>query len=481
MKRTVSLRGRLFAYTLAVLLLGMGAAALLAWRAVEDLYLETQRENLLAQARLTAAALQGQPLPVQNQPYLQTSNAQPGIHTRLLSEQGAVVLSLPVGAGEQQVPPAENSAAIPAEELRTRPEIAAALRGEAGTALRVVAGRAVMYAAAPVAGEDGQPAGLVYLAAPLPPGGLPGGAFMSLAGAALGAILLALAAGSLLARRIAAPLENLARAANEVSGGDLQPDVPMASGIRELDGLGAAFQGMTASLRKAEVTQNAFVADVTHELRTPLTVIKGTIETLQDGALDDREGRGALLDSMQRESERLIRLVNDLLVLARANAGTLGMELQTLDLAELVRARCHQLGGLAARRGVGLAVTGAEGAMVRGDADRLAQVLDNLLDNALRFSPPGSTVTVTLEAGAGEWSCAVQDQGPGIPAAHLGFIFERFYRADAARSRQAGGAGLGLAIVRALVEAHGGRVQAESLPGQGATLRFWLPIPPASL
>jgi signal transduction histidine kinase len=463
------IRTRIFLNTLGILLLGMGLAALLVWRAIENLYLDTQRENLLAQASLTAAALQGQPLPALAQPYSQTSNVAPGIHTRLLSDQG-VVIQLPLG--QIAAPPAENSAPITAQQLQQRPEIVQAMQGQPATAIRSVLNRRVLYAAAPIFGDDGAVAGLVYLATPLPAGGLPFNLILELAAAAFIAVILALLAGTFLARRITSPVEQISRAAAAV---DLTEPVPTASGIRELDELGHAFNAMTANLRQSDQAKIAFIADVAHELRTPLTVIKGTIETLEDGALDDLEGRGPLLSSMQNETERLIRLVNDLLVLTRADAGTLRLNLQPLDLSELARARCEHLSGLAARRGVQFALKAAASAPVLGDADRLAQVLDNLLDNAIRYSPENSTVTVEIRSSGAECQCAVSDCGPGIPEKHLPFIFERFYRAEPSRSRHSGGAGLGLAIAKALVLAHGGRISAESLAGQGTTIRFCLP------
>lgn len=481
MKTPVSLRTRLFLNTLSILLLGMGLAALLAWRSVETLYLETQRENLLAQANLTAAALNGQPIQAQfSQPYLQTSNIQPGIHTRLLGEKGAVVVSLPIPEGNVLVPPAENNTPISPQELLARVEIAQAMRGQSATAIRTVTNRRVLYAAAPILAEDGSLMGLVYLAMPLPAGGLPFSLVLQLAGAALAAVALALLAGTLLARRIISPVEAIAQAAAAVSAGNLDQHVPTGSEISELNDLGLAFNHMTGSLRQSTQTKNAFIADITHELRTPLTVIKGTIETLEDGALDDLTGRGPLLAAMQRETERLIRLVNDLLVLTRADAGKLNMEIQPLDLAELARARCAHLAGLAAHRQVKFAVTGAETAWALGDTDRLSQVLDNLLDNALRHSPQDSTVTIEISCVVGKCQCALRDCGAGIPEEHLPFIFERFYRADASRNRQTGGAGLGLAIVRALVLAQGGEISAESKVGQGTIIRFSLPGLPAN-
>jgi two-component system sensor histidine kinase BaeS len=478
----VPLYRRLFISFLSILFLGMGVAALVAWRSVEALYLETQRENLLAQAQLTAAALEGQPLPTDSaQPYSQTANVQPGIHSRMLSEQGAVLIGLPFTIGDISAPLAENNPSLSSAELIQRPEIVQALSGKPLTAIRRVpsaGNRRVLYAAAPVYAEGGTVVGLIYLATPLPKTGLPTIWLLVLAGAILAAILVAAIASTLIAHRISRPIEAIASAAAAVSAGDFDQQVPVDSGIRELDGLGQDFNRMTGSLRQSELVKSAFVADVTHELRTPLTVIKGTLETLEDGALYDTEGRGPLLASMQRETDRLIRLVNDLLVLTRADAGALNLNLQPLDLGELARARCEHFDSLAAPRQVTLSVSIdaiANLPIILGDSDRLAQVIDNLLDNAIRYSPDGSTVDVVIRQNGSDFECSVHDQGSGIEDKHLPMIFDRFYRADGSRNRQTGGAGLGLAIARALVDAHGGCIDVESIQGKGTTLRFILP------
>jgi two-component system sensor histidine kinase BaeS len=482
MNQPAPLRRRLFLSYLMILLLGMGMAALIAWRSVERLYINTQRDNLLAQAQLTAAALEGQYIPADSaQPYSQTSNVLPGIHTRLLSEQGAVLIGLPVSSGDITAPPAENNSSLPSSELLQRSEIIQALQGNPVTVIRSISSagnRRVLYAAAPVYAVDGSVSGIIYLATPMPGTGLPLNWLAVLAGAAFAAILLASAAGTLIARRISRPIEAIAAAEAEVSRGDFTQHVPVDSSFRELNSLGQAFNRMTESLRQSEQAKNAFVADVTHELRTPLTVIKGTLETLEDGALYDAKGRGPLLASMQRETDRLIRLVNDLLVLTRADAGTLNLHLQTLDLGELARARGEHFHPLAARRHIQISVRVAEAATpayIRGDADRLAQVLDNILDNAIRYSPDGATIDVVVSQNQDECECSVHDRGPGIPPQHLPMIFERFYRADASRNRQTGGAGLGLAIAQALVTAQGGRIRAESIEGEGTTLHVVLP------
>jgi len=477
-----SLRIRLFLNTLAVLLAGMTLAAVLSWLAVERLYISTQQENLLAQARLTAMALQGMVLPTDPlNPYSQTTNALPGIHTRLLTEQGGVAIAFPLPAGQTsvQVPSAEPAGYVSSAELLQRPEVRQALQGQATAAVRRIqpVGRNVLYAAAPISGENGEITGIVYLAMPLPPAGLPSTVIIQFAGAVLLAVGLAVGVGVLLAHHIARPLEGFVLAAKAVSSGDLGQRVPTEGGISELNRLGEAFNTMTDNLQRSEQARNAFLADVTHELRTPLTVIKGTAETLEDGAIDDPDGRVALLASMQLETDRLIRMVNDLLVLTRADAGALQLDLHPLDLAELARSRCEQLTFLAARRRVELRIACKEGqACALGDPDRLAQVFDNLLDNAIHHAPENSAVTVTVCWEGKEILCSVEDRGPGIPAEHLPYIFDRFYRVDSSRNRNTGGAGLGLAIVRALILAQGGQITARSVQSEGVTITFRLPV-----
>jgi signal transduction histidine kinase len=475
-----TIRARLSLNYFLVLALGMTLAGALAWLAVEQLYIDTQKQNLLAQARLIATALQGSALPIAPaQPYSQTSNIAPGIHTRLLSEGGAVVVNLPLSGEFAQVPAAEQYASVPTSELVQRPEIDSALKGTPATALRrVLNNQRVLYAAAPVYTEAGSIAGIVYVATPLPAAGLPTNLILQLIGAILLAVILATLAGSLLARKIAHPLEGLASAATAISEGDLNQSVSLASNITELDSLKQTFNDMAESLRQSDEAKKAFIADVTHELRTPLTVIKGTIETLEDGALDDTEGRGPLLTSMQRETDRLIRLVNELLVLTRADAGALQLNLKTIDLGKLAVSRCDVFSPLATRQGIELKNKSdwQSDLRVNADPDRLAQVIDNLLDNAIRHSPGGSTITISIRESNDGVECAVSDRGTGISARHLAFIFERFYRVDASRTRNNGGTGLGLAIARALVNAQCGQIRAESVEGEGTTITFWLPI-----
>lgn len=485
-----------FSYLL-IILLGMGLAAAVSWLAVENLYLDTQRASLLAQAQVAAAALQGAVSEGNVPPvYNQTTNMMPGLHTRVIDAQGAVVIDLAgagSGAGVELPQMAQNAAGlVTPEELLARPEIAAALTGQAATAERRVDtanGGRVLYAAAPVFSADpagglsGQVAQIVYLATPLPDtqwAALPEGLRWQFLGLILLGAILTGGVGLLLARRITRPLGGLARAAQAVARGDLNQSVPEHASIAELDTLGRAFNGMTSALRQSDQVKTTFISDVSHELRTPLTVIKGTIETLQDGALDDLEVRGPFLDAMNRETERLIRLVNDLLVLTRADAGALQLRLQPVDLTELARARCRAVAPLAVGKGVHLSAGEAgqaEHLAVHADPDRIAQVLDNLLHNAIRYSPSGGEIRVEVSREDSRGICRVSDSGPGIPSEHLPRIFDRFYRVETARERDGaeGGSGLGLAIVRSLVQAQGGDVAASSVYGQGTTISFWLP------
>lgn len=477
------LRTRLSFSHLLVLIIGMVLAGTLTWIAVENLYLSTQRDNLLAQARLTAAGLAGSAeLDFAPEPYTQTTNITPGIHTRLLSESGAVILGLStLEAGNTvQVPPGDDPGFVPAEELVLRPEIQAALGGEAETAVRKVetlGNERVLYAAAPVKDQSGEVISLVYLAMPLPPQGLPGNLTLKLAGALLAGGIIASIIGLLLAGGIARPLEKLDLAAAKVSEGNLEQRVPVQGGVRELENLGQSFNRMTESLRQSNKAKNDFIADVTHELRTPLTVIQGTVETLEDGALEDEAGRPGLLSSMSRETSRLIQLVNQLLVLTRSDAGALSLNLEPVDLEDLARERSTLMDPLTNQKGINFRIKkiGADSCLANVDRTRTAQVLDNLLDNAIRYAPEGSEILIRLDKAGSFIQCSVEDAGPGIPGEDLPHIFERFYRVEKSRDRDSGGAGLGLAIARSLVEAQGGFIEAQSEIGGGTRVLFRVP------
>lgn len=230
--------------------------------------------------------------------------------------------------------------------------------------------------------------------------------------------------------------------------------------------------------RQLDRLRTHFVSDVSHELRTPLTAIKGFVETLQDGAAEEPDVRDRFLGTIAGETERLIRLTNDLLLLTRSDAGRLDLRLAPTDLAAAARQAVAALEAQAAEKGLDVTVdTPGDLPSVAADADRMHQVLVNLLDNGIKFTPAGGRIVLSLRSGEGEVVCAVSDSGPGIPATELPHLFERFYRGDPSRVRGEGqGAGLGLAIARAIVEAHGGRIWAESAPGRGAKITLTLPV-----
>jgi signal transduction histidine kinase len=230
--------------------------------------------------------------------------------------------------------------------------------------------------------------------------------------------------------------------------------------------------------RQLDRLRTNFVSDVSHELRTPLTAIKGFIETLQDGAADDPEARDRFLQTIAAETERLTRLTNDLLLLTRADAGRLELRLVPTDLFAAASRAVAQLDRQARERRVTITIEPADTpSVVRADEDRIHQVLVNLLDNGIKFTPAKGQVSISFGQADEQVSCTIADTGPGIPAGEIPHVFERFYRGDRARARVAGenGSGLGLAIARAIVEAHGGRIWVESEPGQGARFTFALP------
>jgi two-component system phosphate regulon sensor histidine kinase PhoR len=230
-------------------------------------------------------------------------------------------------------------------------------------------------------------------------------------------------------------------------------------------------------LRRLEQVRTEFVANVSHELRTPLTAIHGYVETLLGGALDEPDNARKFLEIVHRQTERLGRLINDLTDLSNIELGKVSLRLVPTTLDEVVDSVLAVIEPRARRGGVTLGAKMPRGLPpVRADHDRLAQILINLVDNAVKYTPDGGTVTVRAsETARGTVEVSVEDTGVGIPSSDLPRITERFYRVDKARSRELGGTGLGLAIVKHLVLAHGGELHIESEVGRGTTVRFTLP------
>lgn len=276
-----------------------------------------------------------------------------------------------------------------------------------------------------------------------------------------------------LSLRIVRPIGALAEAAERISRGRYGERAPVA-GRDELGVLAAAFNDMAASLESAELRRRQLLGDLAHELRTPLATIEGYVEGVRDGVVPPTDETWSVLET---ESRRIRRLVDDLQRVSRAEERQLDLRLQPLAPATIVVEAVQAAAPAYAAKGVALEAAVADGLPpVAVDGDRIGEVLANLLDNALRHTPAGGSVQVRAEGGRDVVQLAVVDSGEGIAPEHLPRVFERFYRVDRGRSRARGGSGIGLAIARALVEAHGGRIHAESDgPGRGSRLVVTLP------
>jgi two-component system phosphate regulon sensor histidine kinase PhoR len=230
-------------------------------------------------------------------------------------------------------------------------------------------------------------------------------------------------------------------------------------------------------LRRLETVRRDFVANVSHELRTPVATIRSAAETLRDAARDDPEAAASFLAIIERNAERMGRLVDDLLELSRIEAGEFRLHPEPLRLAEAVEQVLTAHRKTATEKRIRMSTDFPESLpQVVADRNALEQVLTNLVGNALKYSPEDASVAVRAVAEADRVHVSVVDTGPGIEPQHLPRLFERFYRADAGRSRELGGTGLGLSIVRHLVEAMGGRVSVDSTPGVGSNVHFDLPV-----
>jgi signal transduction histidine kinase len=291
----------------------------------------------------------------------------------------------------------------------------------------------------------------------------------------LAAVLLALALGLLLARRLTRPLTQLTEASHKMASGDLGQQVDVSQ-QGEVGQLAASFNQMSVALADANQQRQQMLADIAHELRTPLSITQGHVEAMLDGVFPMTPDNLALI---HEETLLLGRLVEDLRTLSLAEAGQLSLDKSPLDLTDLTAQTVAAFEPLAEAEGVRLlAELPDEAISITADASRLRQVLGNLLSNALRHVTKGENgepqVTVSLVRRDGVSHLRVADNGPGLSPEAQAHVFDRFWRGNSARSRDGGGSGLGLAICKAIVDAHNGRIAVKSTPGHGATFAIEL-------
>lgn len=289
--------------------------------------------------------------------------------------------------------------------------------------------------------------------------------------------LIAIIAGifliSLLSRRILAPVQSLTSAARQLGQGDLAQRVG-ASAPGEIGQLARTFNTMAENLEKAEVQRRSLVADVAHELRSPLSNVQGYLEAVKDGVLPPDE---QTIDILYQQVRHVVQLVEDLRLLALADAGVMRLDLQLASIDELLSQTAEAFSPAAEGKGVTLQVQLPEGLpLVSMDRTRIAQVLSNLLDNAIFHTPQGGVVTISALEVNSVIRVTVVDTGSGISPTDLELLFERFYRTDPSRARSTGGSGLGLTIAKQLVEAHGGIIGVESTVNEGSRFFFELPL-----
>lgn len=280
--------------------------------------------------------------------------------------------------------------------------------------------------------------------------------------------------GYWLTSRSLAPLNWMAEQAKRISGSNLDSRLVIGNAAEELTTLSASFNELLSRLDQSFESMRRFVADASHELRTPISVIRGEADVALShdrSAAEYRQCLAVILD----ESRRLSRLVDDLLNLARADAGHVQLQIQEFYFNDLLNDCCRSVQALAAARDIRVECLTAEDIPFRGDEELLRRLVVNLLDNGIRYTPEGGTVSAALRAQEREVSLQVSDTGTGVPPEAAPHLFERFYRADKARSRQNGGFGLGLAIVKWIAESHRGAVELANRPGSGSTFTVTLP------
>ena len=289
-------------------------------------------------------------------------------------------------------------------------------------------------------------------------------------------VALAIGGGYLLMRGALRPVDEIRQKAAQITSRNLSERLPVVHTGDELERLATDLNRMIARLEESFLQINRFSADASHELRTPLTVLQGELEAIAQKGQHLPEDVRDTIGSALEETERLAKIVENLLAISRLEAGEARVQPVRLDFAELARTTADQMKLLAEEKRISLTSDGSEPVEVEADPSRLKQVVVNLLDNAIKYTPEGGNVSISVTRRDHRAILEVADTGLGISANDLPHIFDRFYRADKARSRQMGGTGLGLSIVRSICQAHGGQVTVNSAEGRGSRFRVELPL-----
>jgi two-component system, OmpR family, phosphate regulon sensor histidine kinase PhoR len=471
---------KLIAGVLLLLLVALVAVDYNATRVAKDAYLRSLISQVAGKCRILALLISD---PAHVSPSL----------ARAMDAAGGGRVTVVLPDGRVTVDSEADAAAMENHRTSSRPELLAAFAGRSGWSIRRSAtlGIPFLYVAAPCAGGAA-----VRIAVPLSAIETQTADIRArlLASAAL-AFLPAVLAAALLARWLSGRFATVMRHARELARGDFRARIERTGSgefgtlARTLNETAKNLQQTVeqlerehAELEKLERVRKDFVINVSHELRTPLASIQGYTETLLDGALHDPEHNMRFLGIIRHNVARLTRLTEDLLTLSRIEQKRLTLNFEPHSVARLIAGVVDLMRPIAEKNAVALeAPPGAEGLEVWCDREAVDQILSNLLDNAVKYTPAGGSVAVGAAARDHVVELFVRDTGIGIPAEDLPRLFERFYRVDKARSRELGGTGLGLSIVKHLVAAHNGTVRVESAPGRGSTFFFTLPADESAL
>jgi heavy metal sensor kinase len=455
-----SIRWRLTAWYAAVLALTFAVAGSGVWWSIRDSIHETVDKDLRARCKFAREYLARQ---AANQPFEsladelseQSEMAPAGMRYRIADSSGRWIYASP--GTESWTPTPPNQQSLPAKGQ-------AATMGAAARPYRVL--------------SAALPNGLVQIGMPIQEyyEMLDHFTWSTLLASPI-LLLLASLGGYWMSRRALAPVDQITIAAAEIEAQNLSRRLRLVGTGDELDRLSETLNTMLGRLEASFRRMAQFTADASHELRTPVSIIRLTVEVTR-GKPRTPEQYCEALDRILAESERMTGLIEDLMVLARADAGTGGIVLERTDLAEVLRERCGQVQVLAAAAGVHLSASLASCCEVSGGASMLGQLFLILLDNAIRYTPAPGAVSVSLELDRvnGTAVCTVGDTGIGISPEDLPHVFERFYRAAKDRSRQTGGSGLGLSIAQWIAQRHGGEITVKSTRGAGSTFQVRLPL-----